>query len=429
MPRATFESVPYVSGDTTLFWRLIEQAKTRCQRIAYIGDSQETNPGGAGTDYIHRLNSLAFHMCGAPSESVISVVTGAQDQFLVRSANYNFTGSSPTPSNYQMAGKPLATMNGTSEGYGVMLRPTGLDSGAASTAGKELFFPISTADLRARIFFAGNSSGPNGARIYYQPIAASSTPTPNYYADVAATHLTGSLGLTALANTVFTSYETPTLPYDASKPNPSITIQGWDGSAVATGLNCAGVRYRDANRNSGMVFDTFSVGGTTASDFRTNHVNAYNAFRAYGPWDAICLSFGTNETSAAITEDQFKQSTLDTIAMLRNSNWQQSNVPIVLISDPNRSTSGTNSTGYATFLRNSAIFAEIAQETNLCVAVNGMRLMAEAGYDPAIHSDGVHPNATYNTIRAEVAFRSFFAGSKLDAIYSQAFLARQNTAT
>ncbi|MEQ1827731.1 MAG: SGNH/GDSL hydrolase family protein [Pirellula sp.] len=400
--RPTYETVPYVSGDASIFGKLVQAAPTSIQHVAYIGDSQETNPGGAGGAIIHRLNSLAFHMFGPPSETVVSVVSGAADQFVVRTANFNFVGAASNYTNNQMAGKPLAAMSGTSEGFAAMLRPRSPNTGIAVSDDKELFFPIETASLKAKMWFAGNSSGPNNARVYYQPVA---TAVPNYYADVAATHLTTGLNLSSIGNNAWTSYETPVLPYDAAKPFPSITIQGWDGAAAATGLVCGGVRYRDALRNQGMVFDTFAVGGCTAQDFITNHSTAYNQFHQYGPYHCIFSSFGTNETGLPTTEAAFKTTIVNLIALWRGANWQQATVPIVLVSDPPRTTIGTDATGYATFLRNAAIFAEIANETPNVIAINGTRLMAEAGYNPAMHGDGVHPNDIWNAIRAELIWQ------------------------
>ncbi|MEQ1828254.1 MAG: SGNH/GDSL hydrolase family protein [Pirellula sp.] len=400
MPRATYETVPYFAGDTSIFRKLFQSALSAIQRIAYIGDSQETNPGGAGGALIHRLNCLAFHMFGPPSETVVSCVTGAVDQFVVRPMNYSFTGSASNYTNNQMAGKTLAAMSATDEGgYAVQLRPRSKATGIAVSDDKELFFPITNAALRAKIWFAGNSAGPNNARVYYQPVASGG---PNYYADIAATHITAGLKLSSIGDNNWASYETPILAYDAAKPFPSITIQGWNGSAIATGLVCGGVRYRDANRNQGMVFDTFSVGGYTAQDFLSHHSTAHAQFNQYGPWHCIFSSFGTNETGLPTTEDAFKTVVENLIALWRGPNWQQSAVPIVLVADPPRLSDGTDSIGYATFLRNAAIFAEIATETTNVLAINGTRLMAETGYHPATHGDGVHPNDTWNGIRAEL---------------------------
>ncbi len=53
----TFGQVDYYwAQNPQLFQNLWLAAKTQTVRIAILGDSQETNPGGAGLDYIPRLN-------------------------------------------------------------------------------------------------------------------------------------------------------------------------------------------------------------------------------------------------------------------------------------------------------------------------------------------------------------------------------------
>jgi hypothetical protein len=218
-----FHQVDYIwAQDQSRFSKLWAQAKVEVVRVAVLGDSQETSPGGMGYVYIPRLNYEAWRRFGNVPESFVagygSYGGGAPwGEWLLR-GGAAAPGASPTrilperllPNIWVAAHSTAAgDRNVNGQWYGQL---TILQQDAASVAPEALVstgtnYFCTGGPVRAEIFAA---TYPGSGEVHYiaRPI---DTITGNYYA-LPSAEGTSTMGL-ATADYAIKSMTTPPLPY------------------------------------------------------------------------------------------------------------------------------------------------------------------------------------------------------------------------
>lgn len=416
------ETDSYVYGDQTVFRTLVKSAFSRCQRIAVLGDSQEASPGGTGKLFVHRLNANTFYAFGAASESHICYPVSNANNAWTRTSNSNFTGT--TYSIAQLPETAVKNQSATSNGFYALLNPTADDSGGMTPDTKinarETWLPMTT--LVADIFLYGDAGSPDQVRVLSMPNEEADA---NYFKGVDQT-LDTDLSLSTVSGWV--KHTTATITPDPLEPYPALVIQGFDGAAVATGLISGGLRFRDASRDEGMVFQSFGDGGSTTAAWETAYTAAGPQFLAYGPWDAIFLCFGANDAGNSVTAADFKIAMQSIVDMLCGSGWSQPNTPVIIVSDPEREVGGSFTSGMAAELSAyPAKMIELAAENSHVSFIDMYTLMSDAGFDPTTGigtTDGVHLTDEWKVKRADFLFQEIirFAGK---TGFSDATLAQQ----
>src|SRR5918993_4894636 len=104
-PYATFDQIPYAYAQDLGRFRSIFQAQARAGtvRVAWMGDSQETSPSGAGSIYVPRLGYEFFRRYGNVPETQLSTPTSyytgsvPQAEFLLQGSAENREASRLSP--------------------------------------------------------------------------------------------------------------------------------------------------------------------------------------------------------------------------------------------------------------------------------------------------------------------------------------------
>jgi hypothetical protein len=409
-----FHQVDYIwAQDQSRFSKLWAQAKVGVVRVAVLGDSQETSPGGKGYVYIPRLNYEAWRRFGNVPESFVAGYSsyggGAPwGEWLLRGAAAA-PGASPTRilperllPNISVAAHSTATGNRNVNGqwYGQLIV---LHQDAASVAPEALVstgtdYFCTGGPVRAEIFAA---TYPGSGDVHYiaRPI---DTNTSNYYATPSAEG-TSTMGLNT-ADYAIKSVTTPPLPYAGHRYLQLELL----GSADAALTDIIGVRFKSDICPQGMVFQGFAAEGYTTEDFLTRHLDAGALFRALG-FHAAVLHLGANDAGRATTAETYKSQTEQLIAMLRSWTGDPS-FPIVLMSDPYR-------TGLLPTMQQElnrfvgAHFAIALADPNVLV-INSRRLMDDRGWNETrpdriaeVLLDDVHytPQGAIELSTAEIA--------------------------
>lgn len=399
------EDDPYVFGDQSILRGLVHNAFDRCQRVAVLGDSQEAAPGGVGRVFIHRLATNAFYVVGPPSETHLCFPLSNANNAWTRTSSVEFQGT--TYSITQLPESSVRDQNGSTYGFLSLLNPradaTGGMTQASHLVDRELWMDFET--LVADYYLFGNPAGPDQIRIKNIP----NTDAAASYFDTLIQTITEDLSLSGVSGWV--EYTTP--PLTAGDPYPQLILQGWNGSAVTNGLICGGMRFRDASRDSGLMFQSFGDGGNDVGEWFSTYDGSYAQFNAYGDWSAIMLCFGAND-SASIDAASFKILTQNAINTLRGSNWQQGEVPIILVSDSDRTVGGSYTAPMQLELAAyPAKLRELAEENEGVVFIDMFKLLNDRGFDPATGtSDGVHLTDEWALKRADLLWNQIvkFAG-------------------
>src|SRR5215510_7939337 len=335
-----FHHVDYIwAQDQTRFTSLWAQAKVRAVRVAVLGDSQETSPGGMGYVYMPRLNYEGWHRFGNVPETLVAGYGSYGDgspwgNWLLRGAAAA-PGASPTripperllPNLWVAAHSSAAgnqNINGQFYGQLTMVQQDAVSiaPGALVYTGAPYF--CTGGPVRAQIF-AATYPGSGEVRYNVRPV---DTVVNNYFASIFATD-TSSMGLDA-ASFAVRSMTTPPLPYSGHQYLQLELL----GSSDAALTDIVGVRFMSDTCPQGMVFQSFAAGGYTTTDFLTRHWNAGTLFRALG-FHAAVLHLGADDAGQGITAEDYQTHTEQLIAMLR-SRTGDSSFPIVLMSDPYR---------------------------------------------------------------------------------------------
>jgi lysophospholipase L1-like esterase len=386
----TFGQVDYYfTQNPQLFQNLWQAAATQTVRIAILGDSQETNPGGRGLDYIPRLNYQMWQVFGnvpeTPLEGCSFYGSGAPY------ADWLLSGScaAPGPSATRLAANQIlpgmqpyafSTLNGTvnvnGEDFGQLTLlqqdASGVDPAAAIPTNVSYF--NTSGVVKAKIFAATNPS--SGEVAYWaEPLNAQ---LPSYYAPV-TTSGTLSLGLQSSTFAV-TSGSTAALNYAGNK-YMALQVAGTDDNLLT---DIIGLRFFNETHPQGVVFDTFSAGGYQAANFLASSSNAGAVFAALN-FQAVVLHYGANDSGDGISAQQF-QTNIEAVMALVRSWVGDPNFPIILIADVYRT--GLTAAQQAQFDMYVGAQLAIAQSDSNVLVINSRRLMDDLGWNAASGNSG-----------------------------------------
>ncbi len=355
---------------------------TRTVRIALLGDSQETAPGGKGYVYIPRLNYEAWRRYGNVPESFVAGY-GSYGDGAVPFADWLLRGAAAAPGasptrilparqlpNISAAAHSAAAgdRNINGQWYGQL---TILQQDAASVAPEALVstgtdYFCTGGPVRAEIFAA---TYPGSGEVHYiaRPI---DTNTANYYA-VPSAEGTSTMGLDAVDYAI-KSVTTPPLPYAGHRYLQLELL----GSAAAALTDIIGVRFISDQCPQGIVIQDLSAGGLSVNDFLNRYGEAGDLFKAMG-FDAAILHFGANDVGRGVTAETFRTDTEALIARIRA--WTRDpDFPIILMGDPYRK--GLTPAMEEEYDRYTGAQRAIAAADPHVLVVNSRRLMDERGW-------------------------------------------------
>jgi hypothetical protein len=396
-----FSQIDYFfAQNPQVFQNLWQQAQTRTVRIAVLGDSQETSPGGHGSVYIPRLNYEMWKHFGNVPETPLEGCTfyGSGSPW----ADWLLTGScaSPGPSASRLAANQIlpnmspgafSTLNGginiNGEDFGqlTLLQQNALDVDPGADIPSDVDYFNTSGTVKAEIFAATNAS--SGEIAYYaQPYTAG---LPSYYAP---TTLSGTLTLGLRSSTfAVTSGATPPLPYNGN-PYMALQIAGTDNQQLTDIL---GLRYFNETFPQGVIIDTYSEGGYQTSSFLANNGDAGAIFQALD-FQAVILHYGANDIGAGLSAQQFQSEQEALISLVRS--WVQNpDFPVILIADVYRT--GLTDSLQSQFDQYVGAQLTIAQADPNVMVINSRRLMdglgwnATSGQSATFLVDGLHYTA------------------------------------
>lgn len=396
------------------FQSLWQMARTQTVRIAVLGDSQETNPGGAGRDYIPQLSYEMWKRFGnvpeTPVEGCSSYGGGEPWADWLLRGGCTTPGPSPTrlaPTQIlpgpAMQPKAYSTLNGASNVNGeyfgqlTMLQQdaNGIDPEAGIPSTNNYFNPSGV--IKARIFAATNAS--SGEIAYWaQPI---DTTAPSFYAPV-TTSGTLTLGLEA-AQFAVKSGDTQPLDFGGNH-YLALQVAGTDDTKLTDIL---GLRFFNETYPQGVVIDTLSQGGYEATSFLTNNGNAGALFQALG-FHAAIIHYGANDSANGVSAQAFQSNIKAVIDLVRS--WAADpTFPVILI--PDVYYSNLTAANESEFDKYVGAALALAQADSNVMIINSRRLMDNIGWNgtsgqaASFMIDGVHytPLGAQVLAEAEVA--------------------------
>lgn len=393
-----FSQIDYFyAQNPQVFQNLWQQAKTHTVRIAVLGDSQETSPGGHGSVYIPRLNYEMWKHFGNVPETPLEGCTfyGSGAPW----ADWLLTGScaSPGPSPSRLAANQIlpnmspgafSTLNGginiNGEYYGqlTLLQQNALDVDPGAQIPSDVDYFNTSGIVKAEIFAATNAS--SGEITYYaQPYTSG---LPSYYAP---TTLSGTLTL-GLSSSTFavSSGTTAALPYN-SNLYMALQVAGTDNQQLTDIL---GLRYFNESYPQGVIVDTYSQGGYQTSSFLENNGDAGAIFQALD-FQAVILHYGANDIGAGLSAQQFQSEEEALISLVRS--WVQTpSFPVILIADVYRT--GLTASQQSQFDQYVGAQLAVAQADPNVMVINSRRLIdglgwnATSGQSANFLVDGLH---------------------------------------
>jgi lysophospholipase L1-like esterase len=396
------------------FAALWSQARTRTVRIALLGDSQETSPGGKGDVYIPRMNYEAWVRYGNAPETFLASYHTYSGQ-TVPFANWLLSGVTAPPgaSPTRVAPERLLpgivaaahaapagpqSVNGQWYGQLTVLEQNarGINPGAEIPTNVEYF--CMQGGVRAEIFAATH---PLSGEVLYK--ARPADQVPDYFASPTIEE-TVSLSLAEQSFAV-KSFMTSILPRNGLRYLQLEVL----GSMMSALTDIIGVRFVSDQCPQGLVIQGLSAGGLSAKDFVERYGEAGDLFRAMG-FDAAILHFGANDVGQGATAATFRTDTETLIARLRV--WtRDSNFPVILMSDPYRE--GLTPVMEEEYARFPGAQRAIAASDPHVLVVNSRRLMDERGWKAGnpnrlaeLLADGVHYTPRGAIELAEVEIRT-----------------------
>ena len=387
----------FYSQDPQRFKDLWQAAQSQTVRIAVLGDSQEASPISHGFQYTPLLNYEMWKRFGnSPETPVVGCV--------------HFGGGSSPPGNWILSGRcaepgPVAsrlasaqilpsvrarafsTLNGATNitagtrGQLTMLQQDAIDVDPSTGIPTDVSYFNASGVVKARIFAATN---PSSGEVAYQA-RPNATRSPVYSAAVTTT---GTLNLGLQSSTfAIKSGETSALDF-GGKPYLALEVFGTSNTALT---DIIGLRFFNETHPEGVVIDTFSLGGYSASWFLRDFTNAGDMFAAFG-FQAAIIHYGAN-TNGRSTPEQFKADISDVISRVRA--WVgDSRFPVILIADVYQS----RLTPEQLVVNDQYVGAQlaIAQADSSVMVINARRLTQNIGWNPTsgraaeFLEDGVH---------------------------------------
>lgn len=377
-----FNQVEYTyTQSPARFAALWSQARTRTVRIALLGDSQETSPGGKGDVYVPRMNYEAWVRYGNVPETFVASYHSYSGQ-TVPFANWLLSGATAPPgaSPTRVAPERLLpgivaaahaapagpqSVNGQWYGQLTVLEHNarGVNPGAEIPTNVEYF--CMQGGVRAEIFAATH---PLSGEVLYR--ARPADQVPDYFAPSSVEEAV-SLSL-AEPSFAVKSFVTPILPRNGLHYLQLEVL----GSMMSALTDIIGVRFISDQCSQGIVIQNLSAGGLSAKDFVERHGEAGDLFRAMG-FDAAILHFGANDVGQGATAATFRTDTETLIARIRA--WtRDSNFPVILMSDPYRE--GLDPAMEEEYARYPGAQRAIAGSDPHVLVVNSRRLMDDRGW-------------------------------------------------
>jgi lysophospholipase L1-like esterase len=400
----TYLDAPLVyARDLARFSAVLRAGHTRTVRTAYLGDSQETSPSGAGVIYVPRLNYEFWRIFGnCPETPFVPVKQTTGDappcDWLVRSAQ-----TAPGPDPGVIPENALLPQADAGLYFGPSIVPARfgalvlLENDAAGVhpgcqiAGVHTYFDRA-ADYVLDIFAATmpQSGGvtwlakptPSAAADYYAAVVAQGVLLPNLSS--------AELGIVRVS--------TPPLPR-VSSGYMQVELCG-SGNGAATQL--LGSRFRSTGSPAGVVVSSFSRGGYQTQDFVPNHGQSGAMLRAIEP-DLIMLGFGANDAALGVTAPQHREHLVSLIAWVRQELGD--GFPVVIMTDPFRT--DLPEAQQREHARYAWVEYELARQDPGVMTVNSRRALHALGWEPQgfwpeFLWDGVHYTAAGARAKAQV---------------------------
>ena len=375
---STFDQVDYVTvQDFSIFQSIWDKADSENTRIALIGDSQETSPGGAGAIYIPSLNYQFYKHFGKVGETFVapgfeSYGGGSPAaEWLLQgspgSLNGNMLGNLPT--NQILPGARTRIYDSSAYGQNSFLGTSNLNVNAGALL-PETHLWSNQDNVTATIFgvtspgsdeFSWRASPTNGGLSFFLGNSASGTT---------------SIGLDAPAGSII-SQDIGTLPFDGYA-NQQLLIKG----SGSFGAELAGARFTNLSTPGGVSIQDFAAGGYLTRSFLDNHSEAGEMLRAFGEWDAILIHTGANDAFSGNGRSAlvFQQDVADLIAAIRSPEWLDNpEQKFILVTDPYRHNGSEQKTGQ--YDQYAGALAGLALDDPFIMAVNSRRLTGELGWN------------------------------------------------
>jgi lysophospholipase L1-like esterase len=390
----------FYSQNPQRFRDLWQSARVQTVRIAVLGDSQETSPTSHGFQYIPLLNYELWKRFGNSPETPVEGCSfygggGTPPANWLVSGRCNAPGPADTrlspaqilPSVRVRAFSTLngaANITGGTRGQLTMLQRDAVDVDAGAGIPTNLSYFNPSGVVKARIFAATN---PSSGEIAYQ-VRPAATHSPLYSAAVTAIG-TINLGLQSPTFAI-KSGETSPLEFNG---NPYLSLEVF-GTSDTELTDVVGLRFFNETHPEGVVVDTFSLGGYSASNLLREHADAGAMFAAFG-FQAAILHYGAN-TNGRSAPEQFAADIADVISLVRA--WVgDAAFPVILIADVYQS----RLTPAELVENDQYVGAQlaIAQADANVMVVNARRLTEDIGWNPTsgqsdqFMEDGVHYTA------------------------------------
>lgn len=394
----TFDEVDFFyAQDPQRFRDLWLAARTQTVRLAVLGDSQESSPTSHGFQYIPLLNHEMWKRFGNSPETPIEGCV-------------HFGGGSTPPGNWLVSGRcatpgptasrlapdqilpsvrarAFSTLNGATNitggtrGQLTMLQQDAIDVDPSTDIPSDVSYFNTSGVVKARIFAATN---PSSGEVAYQA-RPNTTHLPVYSAPVTTT---GTLDL-GLQSAVFAikSGATSSLDFNGRR-YMALEVFGTDDTELT---DIIGLRFFNETHAEGVVVDTFSLGGYSASWFLRDYTDAGAMFAAFG-FRAAIIHYGAN-TNGRSAPEQFQSDISQVIARVRA--WvSDPQFPVILIADVYQSTL----TPERLAENDQYVGAQlaIAQADSNVMVINARRLMEDIGWNATsgqsgqFLEDGVH---------------------------------------
>jgi hypothetical protein len=387
----------FYSQDPQRFRNLWSAAQSQTVRLAVLGDSQEASPISHGFQYIPLLNYQMWKRFGnspeTPVEGCFFYGGGGAPP-----GNWLVSGRCATPGPVEsrlapaqillsVRARAFSTLNsatnitGGNRGQLTMLQQDAIDVDQSAGIPTDRSYFNTSGVVKARIFAATN---PSSGEIAYQA-RPNATHTPSYSVPV-TTSGTLNLGLESPTFAI-KSGETAALDF-GGKRYLALELFGASDSKLT---DIVGLRFFNETHPQGVVIDTFSLGGYSASWFLRDQTDAGAMFRAFG-FHAAVIHYGAN-TNGRSTPEQFKADISQVISRVRT--WAgDSEFPVILIADVYQS----RLTSQQLVDNDQYVGAQIsiAQFDSNVLVINARRLTENLGWNPTsgqadqFLEDGVH---------------------------------------
>jgi hypothetical protein len=387
----------FYSQDPQRFRDLWQAAQSQTVRIAVIGDSQESSPTSHGFQYIPLLNYEMWKRFGnSPETPIVGCIhfgggSSPPGNWLVsgRCATPGPTASRLAPAQIlpSVRARAFSTLNGATNitggtrGQLTMLQQDAIDADPSTDIPTDVSYFNTSGVVKARIFAATN---PSSGEVAYQA-RPNATHSPVYSAAVTTT---GTLNLGLQSSTfAIKSGETSALDF-SGKRYMALEVFGTSDTELT---DIIGLRFFNEAHPAGVVIDTFSLGGYSASWFLRDFTDAADMFAAFG-FRAAIIHYGAN-TNGRSAPEQFKSDISQVIARVRA--WvNDAQFPVILIADvyqsaltPERLAENDQYVGAQ---------LAIAQADSNVMVINARRLMEDIGWNATsgesgqFLDDGVH---------------------------------------